>query len=351
MDLEETLLRIPVKDIITYGGVLDRYFSGLSTDRSLDPMHYGLQIIKEEGLPRDFRTDYQQMVLRTSRARNIMKFYEEKFGIYENGVFVDSVGLHKEIFRRKLKSARARSYGISIGFKKIWRDKGSLGFVKLQRYDDLDRDWSWIRKNLERGKTMSSHGLVFFVKKELMPYWLLGVQMESRREDPKLDNLARFRMSTMDFEEKREIETVDHELRHVIENIMGTKEYGGLNLEEIKASLVTSAGINGVKRDSENLIGTKDRLIEEMTETIKTLKLNTSSGRRNPIFTKIYERAIRRKKELEEQRSTIEETYSEFEEHIGNIPEEHWRSLSYVFSFTPEAIILEQLRRIRGNFN
>ncbi|MBL7052085.1 MAG: hypothetical protein ISS01_03255 [Nanoarchaeota archaeon] len=340
------MLELPVEEVLTYGRVLDRYYSGLCTDRSLDPMHYGLKVMQEEGLERKFLKSYQQMILRTSRAKNIMEFYEDKFGINEEGKIVDSRGLHKRIFHKDLKTARARSYGISIGFNRLWREKDSLGYVTFQSYDDLDQDWNWIRANLERGKNMSSHGLVFFVKKDTIHPWLLNTYQESRRDISKLEGLGRMRMELSSPEEIREMSTVDHELRHVIENIMGTKINSTIfKLEEIKASLVTNKGINGVRRDCNDLNNIIDTNISENENAIESLgKLD------GPVYDNLRKHAHKKLMESREQKKQIEGKYERFEEHIRDIPEEHWRTLSYVVSITPDIMLLEQLERIGDHF-
>jgi len=348
----ESLLDLPVEGVLTYGRVLDRYFTGLTTQRDLEPMMHGLQVIKEEGLGREFHKEYQQVVLRTHRARKIIEWYEKKYGMDEEGMILDPINLHRQIFRKNLTSVRARSYNLSIGFKKQWRYKRFLGYVNHAIYDDLDKDWSWIEKNLERGKNMSSHGLVFFVKNKLVHRNFLKTFIERERlgKVPQKGNIEDMVFELNSPEEFQSASTVDHELRHVIDNIIGTKGKDELlKIVEIQAELNCRKGIRGVGRDLRDLNDSIDRSIKRKEEIIENAKkINHCYFNENfKKQEKVIEREIER---LKRRREEIGQVYSEFNESIQNIPRDHWRTLSYVFSYTPDIVVLAQLKRIEKHF-
>ncbi len=254
---------------IIYGAhALEQYFRCLEVSRGSKPLKCAEEIIGKFSLTGNQRAYLEQVAVRADRARGIVKYLENRFGVNQDCEFKDPQGLHRAIFvsHRVPKKLSAISNNIGIGFERErWTYKDKAGFVRDFNFDQLSVPLEKTIERLEKGKLTNCAMLFFSIpsidtceRKIHNKKWagarcsIDDIFSRMHPKSPEYANAAR-----MQYKIGR------HEMRHVIDNIIGCEwknEKQDFGFTETQAHLFEECSLTGLGRDLKAEGGAKESL-------------------------------------------------------------------------------------------
>jgi hypothetical protein len=262
---------------------LDDFFEELVTRRNANPEELHRTLADQYNLTHNQRAFFEKVATRASRAQGIVRYLENRFGVNDDGEFIDASGLYSLVHRTKkpLKNIRAETYSIGIGFfKNRWLHRSAIGFHKhaTMNWDQLSVPLEQTLARLEGNKCTECESLTF--KMPDFDYFHNIVQRQRRatntQEGDLLSPLATISASM----NQQKIET--HEFRHVIDQILGLSllnveysEYAATLYEDGKTSPEINVfasfqydPIRGLKDDFKNFSNRMQNAIQFYTDRL-----------------------------------------------------------------------------------
>lgn len=217
---------------------LHYFFEGLVGNRGCRPEEYAAELGERYSITPNQKAYLSTVATRASRAQGIVRYLEDRFGLDETGDFKDPEGLHRALFdgQRIQKKLGAHSYNIAIGFTMPgWVNEPGLGYA--QRYgsgsDQLDVPLEETVSALVNGRKTNCAQLVFHRASDACIKSHADTALDNLKVilgdrgnpgDPcdtdNTDNSVLYD-GLLNFFEKTTISS--HELRHVIDNIIGSE--------------------------------------------------------------------------------------------------------------------------------
>jgi len=111
---------LPPNQIMIYANTLEEFFRSLVMDKSLHPIELANELSEKSSINELQLQHFNHVALRTLRARGIVKYLENHYGINDELRFNKPRDLHKNLLKNQYvpKHLTAKSYNIAIGFRK-----------------------------------------------------------------------------------------------------------------------------------------------------------------------------------------------------------------------------------------
>ncbi len=324
------------------------FFETLRERRDVNVRDVAARVKTEYGLTDNQQRYLDKVVVRAVKARTIVQYLEKRFGLNENGTFKDSKGLSSLLFGAKApETAEVRSYGFGIGVtNNHWDDDETYGLrhpCENPREDPLKVDANSTISRLARGNSSGCQGLVFCIPLDS------GLQKIIDGEEGKLTDsfkAVRNRIEGVPTVEKVKKETVDHELRHVIDAIMGT-EYNFFG--ETACYLFDGSGpVHGLELDFDSEIGRKENLAQSSRDRLEYLTRNDSPKMLRDMARGAIEKYTRKVEELKKYKREHFVLFTSLSSPKFSTSEGYSRSkdegvTSYLFSTIPKEKLFRRL--------
>jgi hypothetical protein len=160
---------------------------------------------------------------RASKARAVIQYFENKYGLNPDKTFKKPQELHDFLFKKKpysKKVRQAKSYNIGIGFTcSVWRDDEIAGSKSPMTTIDCPNllfiDSRETISRLERGLNTMSEILTFHIPCDSRIAKIAGVESKPKTIQEKLLYYI-FKVNPDKFKQQ----IIEHELRHVIDEII-----------------------------------------------------------------------------------------------------------------------------------
>jgi len=333
-------------DLWQYGKALDSFFDTMQFENPTEIAGLVRDLTREYELTKRNKTEFADVAVRTFKAQQIVKYLGNRFGVDDDGMIQDPHGLYGLIFKNKKvpQLLEARSYGFSVGIRKLrWRHSNYLGFVTdSSPFDLLKNPLEKTIKKLDKNKKTSLWRLTFLTKDELydparIQQWLTSVKERAEQND--------YRPSTEVVPE----ETIYHEIRHIIDNILGIE--GGLQTDfhfvETQADFSCYRG-RGLDRDYQTQLATIDWCIKRNEESTRNWNSRISEETPGSIthqrLVENKERTKEIQKELEHKKAMAPIDARTNARHIKQFHPRTWKALSYLVSLSPDEYMRHHLK-------
>ena len=214
-------------------GALYDFFETMKSDRGSSPAGVAEELKRTYGLTSNQQKYLDKVVDRTSKAKVVVNYLERKFGLNEDGTFEDARGLHKFLFNDDKKRVEARSYNIGIGFTKgYWGVKNCLGYKEniFSEEPCLSSPKGKTISRLERGISGDCGSLTFHLPSKTRMKRNASDANNRRTKNEKLLHAIFGNGLSADPEKLRD-QVVDHEMKHVIDAIIGDSYHQGFFVE------------------------------------------------------------------------------------------------------------------------
>jgi hypothetical protein len=292
---------------------LQEYFPELVDNKDYDPGIGAEELVEKHRLNQEQAEFMREVSVRAGRAKAIIGYLEDRFD------FDDAGGLHRLVMGGYTpKGMRATSYHIAMSFtKRIWRHKDE-GLVKNRAtFDQLSVPLEKTIARLEMGQVTNCAALAFY-----RPSTAHYRKQPKAPEDRLLETI--FPSAEGAYAEQNEAVVVEHELRHIYDNILGFPI--ATRFSETQAHLYVDRSLEGLKRDELRVVDPCYSGIQRrkgMKEKYPYLEIDLDSY-------------------VQEQMRLIEETHEEFSgiaALLKQIPEGEYPRVSYLFSIcSPDEI-------------
>lgn len=342
--------------ILHLGAAVEDFFDRVLYGDNSNVMGIGRDIAAEYRLDEPQIDFMKDIILRTHRAREIVKYLEQRFGGSE-GMFDDPHGLHKLMTPKKTyqpKFLSARSYGVAIGFKKDrWVRKDWVGYAPNSWYEILMNDVAKSIRKFEAGKSTSVRTLSFFTSLDLIP--------PSEVEEVYCE-FTPGPLSIFVNQKTRTAMHINHEVRHVLDNIIGYDNISTPHYAESQADMM-KLDLDGFERDKASSEKITQHKIDDCEAAIqrKEIEITQAGHSESNAMGLRSEHVSRLRRELTdkiEERSALQETLKSETEEIDNakksvrsIPPRNWAAVSYLISMTPNSQVSTMLERVARQFN
>jgi len=332
-------------DLWQYGKALDSFFDTMQFENPTEIAGLVRDLTREYELTKRNKTEFADVAVRTFKAQQIVKYLGNRFGVDDDGMIQDPHGLYGLIFKNKKvpQLLEARSYGFSVGIRKLrWRHSNYLGFVTdSSPFDLLKNPLEKTIKKLDKNKKTSLWRLTFLTKDELydparIQQWLTSVKERAEQND--------YRPSTEVVPE----ETIYHEIRHIIDNILGIE--GGLQTDfhfvETQADFSCYRG-RGLDRDYQTQLATIDWCIKRDEKSTRNWNRHISEETPGSIthqrLVENKEIVEKSKRELEHKKEMAPIDVRTNAQHIKQFHPRTWKALSYLVSLSPDEYMRHHL--------
>ncbi|MFH1710693.1 MAG: hypothetical protein ABH840_00090 [Nanoarchaeota archaeon] len=248
------------------------FFENLKEDRDANPRELAEIMDVRYRLTKNQQAYLSGVVERAEKAKSVVYYLERRFGLNEDGTFKDPHGMYSLLFGEKApKILEARTYNFGIGFTKGYWNHDYRGVKTLMRDLEfpLGDSLRTTISRLGRGISSGCESLTF-----RMP-------VDSKIEKFAKDDLAAFKNLNPDekvlraifkglpCKEKIKNEIVNHELRHIIDSIIGN-EFGFFT--ETPAYLYCGEEISrGLNRDFNNAFSQAKIRIENWNKELERI--------------------------------------------------------------------------------
>jgi len=283
---------------------------------------------------------FDEVVGRAENARRTVRYLEDRFGVDDNLDFVDSEGLHRALFIGKYcpKGIRATSNNFAIGLEKqIWRHGSVHGFARVGfMFDQLRVPVEQTIERIEKGKYTNCADLCFVYPN--LDFFKKVVSTE--RNDLGIEEkllYSIFEPSVEDKALKKYRDVKEHEIRHVIDVVMGARrEYA-----ETPAYMYSGYGFRGLGIDTDNYRDNIGRIVKINEERLENALKYNAPG----IYLKSIRKNIRKWERFKEH---FEKGYEVAKELVRNIPRDEHEVVSYVFSTLPSMYSGNSVRHLEA---
>jgi len=254
------------------------FFETMRADRTASPKDIAEKLKTEYGLTSNQQKYLDNVAERTSKAKVIVQYLEHRFGLNDDGTFKDAQGLHKLLFNGKVrKRIKAVSYNFGIGFTQgYWGCDEFLGYKnKVLGGTCLSESPRKTISKLERGINNDCMDIAFHLPSDTRMDRTAAKIYDARTQEEKmLQAIFGGRLSTNP--EGLRAQVIDHELKHVIDTIIGDSWHGFF--VETPAHMYAGENLDwGLTRDFNR---TKKLLTEETQVAQKQIEKDES----NPEF-------------------------------------------------------------------
>ena len=337
------------------------FFETLRNEKDTNPKELASRINTKYNLTKNQAAYLDNVAERTTKAKTIVQYLEKRFGVKKDGTFKDPKGLYSLLFREKpIQRIEARTYNLGIGFTYgSWNYKGFRGFKHNCEgidyhplYDDIQSTIS----RLETGIGSGCKHLTFRmpVDSKLKKF----AEEENRHSDRNLseeERTLRLIFGRVSTPEKIKQELVNHELRHVIDSIIGNDlEFFTETPAHLYAESTEDRVFWGLKRDFDNAGSTLKNRIKNIRKRTEKLK---ESNAPDVIISTNEKRLMAAQRELEDIEQKRTEQYELYKQFVrGALPEGCLFSgrmsdvsdgaMSYLFSTMPRNKVFKRIKDI-----
>lgn len=325
-----------VVNMVDGAEALDKFFQQLRIDRTAEPISLAERLSAKYQLNPNQQDYFAWIAGRAEKAKAIVGHLESQFGVDGNGYFIDSKGLQRFV-DKKIKPFShpvARSYNFAIGFSgDQWRYlKTRLGFASTPKlfinggdrmFDDLlSLPLEKVIGRAKKGISTDFRVLTFYQpSKKLIERWIREKKLTHRKQHgEEYKFLASAFGENFEALAKEEFEeTEEHELRHVIQNILTPR---GNYFSETPAFLFPHhKSLKGLTQDYNNLKKRFDATREKFEEM---------EGQPMPRVIQECNRQVVACQEAELVR--VKKDFDSIRDNLKLIPPEKLRATAYLFS-------------------
>lgn len=311
--------------------------------RDSDPVYVAGELKTKYCLTQSQQEYLDGVVVRTSKAKYIVRYLEKRFGLNEDGTFKDAKGLHKLLFNGYApQRLEARSYNFGIGFTQgVWRKNDILGFKHaIVSEDPCLAEGSDPISKLEKGVMTDCRNLAFRIPGDTR----MAKNAENRAstyqeltEEQRLYHAVFGGFGSLKPNELKQ-EVIDHELRHVIDELIGA-EFASDFFVETQAHLYENAAPKrGIRRDFNG----HEAKLQRMKKIFDEKARNGKEENMPDVITDNYKRiAENYQKKLDKLKSECAEILPVFDRFVrqrvtnGLFSDKDNKIKSYLFSTMP----------------
>jgi hypothetical protein len=337
-----------LRKMIDGAKALNDYFEIMRENKSASAISVAEEMKHRYKLTPNQQKYLDRVANRTAKAKAIVSYLESRFGVNADGTFEDAEGLHELLFYgEKPRKLEARSYNIGIGFTEgYWKQKGTHGYKHevVNGNNCLEDLTDETISLLKKGNENDCGNLAFRIPSDKVMKKKTEKASEGRTKDERL--LATIFGGVASFEpEEFKQQVIDHELKHVIDNIIGHSYFDFFI--ETPAHLYSGIEISmGIERDFVEAIKREEEWTELARYRVEKYRKMNVPKVIIESSEEILEKRERRTKEIKEtlirDYPTQMKTFHEFLRMSlsGECPqswmnEENRRIKSYLFATMP----------------
>jgi len=235
------------------------FFEGLRNDPNCSSEEFVSRLTDQYELTPNQQILFGNIALRASRARGIVKYFEDRFGLDEDNYFQDPHGVYECLTRKNSpKNISAVSGNIAIGFiRGRWGRQNYVGIANgvTTAWDDLlIHPLKETISRLDNGKTTACGDVTYSLPNMAYFERLAKKRLDAESDEKRLVRSMFGRGSTR-LAEEMSVEVENHEFRHVIDRIIGVAHPFGEFVADLYGVDYSNEGLNenvfwGLERDS-----------------------------------------------------------------------------------------------------
>lgn len=329
------------------------FFENLKEDKDANVQELAGRINAQYNLTKNQQAYLSEVAERAEKAKGIVNYLERRFGVNEDGTFKDPHGMYPLLYGKKApKLLEARTYNFGIGFTQGNWTHDCRGFKHTIRgyehhplYDNLKSTIS----RLGRGISSGCEHITFRMPVDSRIERFADEDVTRIHELSPEEKTLRAIFGRLPSKKKLKEEIVNHELRHVIDSVIGN-EFGFFI--ETPAYLYSGEDIfRGLKRDFNREYTQANSRVEsrrkelERRESLNVPDVILNSNKKN------LAKAQRQLEDITQKGPEQAMLYNRFvRQRFTKNPWSHqandWGAMSYLFSTMPRNKLFRRLNEI-----